>query len=156
MPAIGEMAPDFSLRNQDDEWVRLSDFLGQRVLLFAFPKANTSGCKKQACGFRDAFASLQLNNMVVLGISPDEPKVLKAWRDMEGLPYDLLSDREHVVLKSWGAWGERTLYGRTYMGVLRSHWLVDARGVVLDAQIAVSPLQSVRRALSAVAAAKAQ
>lgn len=147
MPAIGEMAPDFELPNQDGEMVRLSDFRGKRVILFAYPKAGTSGCTTQACGFRDAFPKIETANTVVLGISPDEPKDNKKWKEKENLPYDLLSDTEHQVLEAWDAWGEKSMYGKTYFGVIRSHWIIDENGVVIDVQNKVSPAKSIETAL---------
>ncbi|MCA9912939.1 MAG: peroxiredoxin, partial [Anaerolineae bacterium] len=111
MPAVGEKAPDFELPNQDGEMVKLSDFRGKRVLLFAYPKAGTSGCTTQACGLRDEFPRFEAANAIILGISPDEPKALRKWKDKEQLPYDLLSDPEHKVLEEWGVWGEKSMYG---------------------------------------------
>jgi thioredoxin-dependent peroxiredoxin len=150
MPAPGEQAPDFELLDQEGRSVRLSDYRGRKVLIFAFPRADTPGCTKQACGFRDAFPQIETNNAVVLGLSPDEPADLLKWKQKEGLQYDLLSDPDHQVLEAWGAWGERSMYGNTYMGVIRSHWLIDEEGRVLDAQVSVSPQQSVERALQAL------
>lgn len=148
MPVVGEKAPDFALLNQDGKTVRLSDFRGQKVVLFAFPKAATPGCTTQACGFRDQFPKIEVAQAVVLGLSPDEPGDLLQWKQVEGLPYDLLSDPDHAVLEAWGAWGEKSMYGKTYMGVLRSHWIIDEAGTVADAQIKVSPADSVARAVA--------
>lgn len=151
MPGAGQQAPDFELPNQDGKPVRLSDFRGKKVLLFAYPKAATPGCTTQACGFRDHFANIQLANAVVLGLSPDEPAALRAWKDAENLPYDLLSDPEHKVLEAWGAWGEKSMYGKTYMGVIRSHWIIDEQGIVLDEQLGVSPAKSIELATAFLA-----
>jgi peroxiredoxin Q/BCP len=150
MPTVGEVAPDFELPNQDGEMVKLSDFRGKRVLLFAYPKAGTSGCTTQACGFRDEFPKFEEANAVVLGISPDEPKALRKWKDKENLPYDLLSDPEHKVLEAWGAWGEKSMYGKTYFGVIRSHWLIDEEGKIIDEQLKISPKNSIERAVKAL------
>ena len=109
MPAIGQQAPDFELLNQEGQLLRLSDLRGQRVILFAFPKAATTGCTTQACGFRDNFPQIEAGDAVVLGISPDEPAALLKWKQEENLPYDLLSDPQHEVLEAWGAWGERSI-----------------------------------------------
>jgi peroxiredoxin Q/BCP len=147
MPPIGTPAPDFELPNQDGTLIKLSAFRGKKVILFAFPKANTSGCTTQACGFRDSLPKIEVANAVVLGISPDEPKDLKKWKDQENLPYDLLSDTEHRVLESWGVWGEKKMYGKTYMGVIRSHWVIDENGMILDEQLKISPTDSVEQAL---------
>ena len=151
MPAIGDMAPDFELRNQRGEMVKLSDFRGQKVLLFAYPKAGTSGCTVQACGFRDNFAQIETAEAVVLGLSPDEPEALEKWIEDESLQYDLLSDPEHQVLEAWQAWGERSMYGKKYMGVIRSHWIIGEDGVVLDEQLKISPKKSIEKALKFLA-----
>ncbi|MCY3907328.1 MAG: peroxiredoxin [Anaerolineaceae bacterium] len=150
MPAIGELAPDFELLNQDGESVRLGDLRGRRVILFAYPKAATPGCTTQACGFRDNYPQVEAGDAIVLGLSPDEPPALRQWIDDEGFPFDLLSDPQHEVLEAWGAWGERSMYGNKYMGVIRSHWVIGADGVVEDAQVSVSPKNSVKRALAAL------
>jgi peroxiredoxin Q/BCP len=146
MPAVGEVAPDFELKNQDGQTVRLSDFRGKKVVLFAFPKAATSGCTTQACGLRDNYPRLQTANAIVLGLSPDPPADLRKWKDDEHLPYDLLSDPDHHVLETWGVWGEKSMYGKNYMGVIRSHWVIDEEGRIADAQIKVSPTESIERA----------
>lgn len=152
MPAIGEMAPDFELPNQDGQMVKLSDYRGKKVILFAYPKAGTSGCTTQACGFRDEFPKIEAGNAVVLGISPDEPAALKKWKDDENLPYDLLADTEHSVLEAWGAWGEKSMYGKKYMGVVRSHWVIGEDGKILDEQLKVSPQDSVTKGVASISA----
>lgn len=150
MPAVGEKAPDFELPNQDGEMVKLSDLQGKRVVLFAYPKAGTSGCTTQACGFRDNYPKIEAGDAIVLGISPDEPKALKKWQEKEALPYDLLSDPEHKVLDGWGAWGEKSMYGKKFMGVIRSHWIIGADGTIEDEQIKISPKKSIEQALKAL------
>lgn len=151
MPSAGEIAPDFELKNQHGEAVRLSDYRGKKVLLFAYPRAGTSGCTVQACGFRDNFAQIETADAVVLGLSPDEPAALAKWIDKEKLGYDLLSDPDHQVLEAWGAWGERSMYGKKYMGVIRSHWIIGEDGAVLDAQMKISPKKSIEKALKFLA-----
>ena len=151
MPSVGEQAPDFELLNQRGEAIKLSDFRGKRVLLFAYPKAATPGCTVQACGFRDNFMRIETADAVVLGLSPDEPATLAKWIEDEGLQYDLLSDPEHQVLEAWSAWGEKSMYGKKYMGVIRSHWIIGADGTVLDEQLKVSPKKSIEKALKFLA-----
>lgn len=151
MVKIGETAPDFELLNQDGKTVRLSDFRGKKLILFAYPKAGTSGCTVQACGFRDEFPRFEGANAVVLGISPDAPRDLLKWKQAENLPYDLLSDPEHRVLDEWGVWGEKSMYGRKYFGVIRSHFIISEDGRIIDAQINVRPQESVQRAVRALA-----
>ena len=153
MPKVGEQAPDFELLNQAGQPVKLSDFRGQKVLLFAYPKAATPGCTTQACGFRDNFAKIENANAVVLGLSPDAPAALAKWIEKESLGYDLLSDPEHEVLEAWQAWGEKSMYGKKYMGVVRSHWIIGEDGTVLDAQVKVSPKKSIEKALKFLARA---
>ena len=130
MPDIGSQAPDFTLPNQDGAMVKLSDLRGSTVVLFAYPKAGTPGCTNQACGFADEFPRIEAAGAVVLGLSPDAPEKLKRWKLKKDLPYDLLSDPDHEVLERWGAWGEKSLYGKKYMGVIRSHWIIGPDGVM--------------------------
>lgn len=150
MPKVGEVAPDFELLDQDGNTVKLSDFRGKKVILFAYPAADTPGCTKQACGFRDNFLKVDTSNAVVLGISPDEVADLNKWKAKEKLPYNLLSDTTHEVLDQWGAWGEKNMFGKMSMGVIRSHWVIDEEGKILDERIKVSPEDSVKLAVEAV------
>lgn len=150
MLTIGETAPDFALSNQDGQIVRLSDFRGKKVVLFAFPKANTGGCNAQACGFRDEFEEFRAHNAVILGISCDGQAALKDWKISKNLPYDLLSDPTHEVVERWGAWGI-PLFGIINVPMVnRSYWVIDERGVLVAQQINVLPGTSVRKALDTV------
>lgn len=150
MLQIGDPVPDFELLNQDGNPVRLSSFRGKKVILFAYPKASTPGCTTQACGFRDQFPKVQTSNAVVLGISADAPKDQLKWKQRENLPYDLLSDPEHSVLESFGAWGEKSMYGKKYMGIVRSHWVIDEAGSLAAVELGVSPKDSVEKAIAAL------
>ena len=142
---IGDMAPDFELINDEGNPVKLSDYRGQRVLLFFYPKADTPGCTTQACGFRDNFPIIEAAGATVLGISPDNPEKLAKWREKMGFPYNLLSDPEHKVAEAFGVWGEKKLYGRAYMGIIRSHFVVDADGKFEDVQFKISPKKSIEK-----------
>jgi peroxiredoxin Q/BCP len=148
MLTIGQPVPDFTLPDQDGQPLSLSGLRGQKVIIFAFPKADTPGCTTQACGFRDALPRLQTQKAVVLGVSPDEPAALKKWATKQNLTYRLLSDPQAEMLSAWGAWGEKSMYGKTYMGVTRSHWVLDENGILLDAQYKVKPEDSVKKALA--------
>lgn len=150
MLTIGQPVPDFELLNQEGEKVRLSDFRGKKVVLFAYPKAGTPGCTNQACGFRDELPTIEKSNAVVLGISPDNPETQKKWHTDKQLNYDLLSDPDHQVLEAWGAWGQKSMFGNLFSGVIRSHWVIDEDGNLLDMQLKVSPKDSVSKAVKAL------
>ena len=150
MPTIGEPAPDFALPNQYEQIVRLSDFRGQRVVLFTFPQANTPGCNTQACRFRDEFPYIENLNAVVLGISDDSPADLLKWKQLKRLPYDLLSDTDHQVMQAWGVWGQNILGIATLPLGQRSYWEIDENGVIVDGQAGVRPVDSVMKALKAL------
>ncbi len=150
MIKAGDMAPDFTLTSAEGETVTLSDFRGQRVVIFFYPKAATPGCTRQACGFRDNLPRIQAANAAVMGISPDSPKELATWKEEEGFTYTLLSDPDHEVAEQYGVWGEKKNFGRTYQGIIRSHVVVGKDGRLEDVQINVSPEESVERALQAL------
>ncbi len=152
---IGAMAPDFTLTADTGETVRLSDLRGQRVVLYFYPKDDTSGCTTQACGFRDAYPQIEEQNALVLGISPDGVASHQKFKSKHNLPFLLLVDDDHSVAEAYGVWGEKKMYGKTYMGVTRSHFVIDADGTVLDAQVKVKPADSVSRALKTLDGASA-
>ncbi len=132
MPKLeaGEPAPDFTLPAADGSTVRLSDLRGRHVVVYFYPKASTPGCTTEACDFRDNLASLQGAGYTVLGVSPDRPGALGDFAKAESLPFPLLSDPDHAVLEQWGAWGEKTMYGKKVTGVIRSTVVVDPDGNV--------------------------
>src|SRR5581483_4476488 len=144
---VGDLAPDFELLSDQGAKVRLSDFRGKRVVIFFYPKDDTPGCTTQACGFRDNYPVIEEKNAVVLGISPDDEKSHQKFKTKFNLPFTLLVDSDHKVAEAYGAWGERTNYGRTYMGILRSHYVIDEAGKIADIQLKVSPTDSVERAI---------
>ena len=150
MLTIGQTAPDFELPNQDGRLIRLHDQRGKKVILFAFPKANTAGCTDQACGFRDVFPQIELSAGLVLGISADRPAQLAAWKTAKRLQYDLLSDPDHQVMSAWGAWGINLRLFKLPIAATRSFWVLDEQGILVAQQIGVSPLESVEKALAAL------
>ncbi|MGX2948385.1 thioredoxin-dependent thiol peroxidase [Frederiksenia canicola] len=125
---IGDLAPEFTLLDQNNSSVSLSQFRGKRVLVYFYPKALTPGCTTQACGLRDSKAELDELNVVVLGISPDQPKKLAQFVEKKGLNFTLLSDPEHQIAEAFGVWGEKKFLGKTYNGIHRISFLVDASG----------------------------
>jgi thioredoxin-dependent peroxiredoxin len=143
--APGETAPDFTLRDQDGHQVSLSSFRGQRVIVYFYPAAMTPGCTKEACDFRDNLSDLNHAGVAVLGISPDQPSKLARFRDKEGLTFPLLSDPDHGVLEAYGAYGEKKLYGKTTVGVIRSTFVIDADGIVEKAMYGVKATGHVAR-----------
>jgi len=131
---VGDKAPAFSLPDADGNTVKLSDFKGRKVIVYFYPAASTPGCTKQACDFRDSLAQLNDGGLDVIGISPDKPAKLAKFRDAEGLTFPLLSDPDREVLTAWGAFGEKTMYGKTVQGVIRSTFVVDEKGAIEVAQ----------------------
>ena len=129
----GTPAPAFTLHNQDEQPVALSDFAGQKVIVYFYPAASTPGCTTQACDFRDNINSLRALGFAVLGISPDEPKKLKKFQEKEGLNFELLSDPDNSVQQAYGAYGKKSMYGKEYMGTIRSTFVVDETGKVSHA-----------------------
>lgn len=150
---VGDLAPDFELTTDSGATVKLSDFRGRRVVLYFYPKDDTSGCTTQACGFRDAYPVIEEQNAVVLGVSPDGVKSHQKFKTKYDLPFTLLVDEDHAVAEAYGAWGEKSMYGKKYMGVIRSHFVIDEQGRIADAQVKVSPTDSVARALATLEAA---
>ena len=133
----GDTAPDFTLPTDDGREVSLSDLRGRKVIVYFYPAAMTPGCTTQACDFTDSLSSLQAQGYDVLGISPDSPAKLAKFRERDGLTITLLSDADRSVMKSYGAFGEKKLYGKTVEGVIRSTFVVDEQGKVALAQYAV-------------------
>ena len=127
---IGSPAPAFSLEDQQGGTVSLAELRGSRVILFAYPAAMTPGCTKEACDFRDSLEPLHAAGYVVLGISPDDTEKLRRFAERDGLTYPLLSDPDHRVLTAYGAFGEKQNYGRSYIGVIRSTFVIDESGAI--------------------------
>ncbi|MDO4909380.1 MAG: thioredoxin-dependent thiol peroxidase [Corynebacterium sp.] len=126
----GDKAPEFSLPNDQGGTTSLSDFAGQRVLVYFYPRANTPGCTKEACDFRDSLAPLNDLGIAVVGISPDKVEKLQKFREDHELNFPLLSDADKTVMQEWGAFGEKKNYGKIVQGVIRSTFLVEADGTI--------------------------
>ena len=139
MIETGTQAPDFTLPDQDGTDVKLSDFRGQTVVLYFYPKADTPGCTTQACGIRDHRADYEAVGAVVLGVSPDTVKDVKKFADKQSLNFRLLADADHSVCDLYGVWGEKSMYGRTYWGAIRSTFIIDAGGSVVHVIPKASP-----------------
>jgi peroxiredoxin Q/BCP len=146
--APGDPAPDFTLPDADGHEVALSSFRGQRVIVYFYPAALTPGCTKQACDFRDNLADLNAVGITVLGISPDKPAKLAKFRDKEGLTFPLLSDPDHAVLQAYGAYGEKVLYGKPTVGVIRSTFVIAPDGTIEQALYGVKATGHVARLLT--------
>ena len=143
--AAGDTAPDFTLPDADGNEVSLKSLRGRRVIVYFYPAAMTPGCTKQACDFRDSLEHLAAAGVDVLGISPDSPAKLARFRDRDQLTFPLLSDPGHEVLEAYGAWGEKTMYGRTSLGVIRSTFVIGADGTIEKAQYGVKATGHVAR-----------
>jgi peroxiredoxin Q/BCP len=144
----GDRAPAFHLADQHGEKHRLSEFKGSKVMVFFYPKANTPGCTTQACGLRDVAGDI--GDTVILGISPDMPDKLASFDEKHSLGFTLLSDPEHAVAEKYGVWGEKKLYGKSYMGIIRSAFLLDEQGKVAHAWYKVSPKDTPKKLLAAL------
>ena len=149
--AVGDRAPSFSLSDADGNTVKLSDFTGRKVIVYFYPAASTPGCTKQACDFRDSLAELNEAGLDVIGISPDKPAKLAKFRDAEGLTFPLLSDPDREVLTAWGTFGEKTMYGKTVQGVIRSTFVVDENGKIEVAQYNVKATGHVAKLITDLA-----
>jgi peroxiredoxin Q/BCP len=144
----GHAAPAVSLTNQHGETVSLNTYRGRRVLIFFYPRANTPGCTQQACGLRDVAG--QVGDTAILGISPDTPSAQKKFDDKFELGYPLLADVDHQVAEAYGVWKEKKNYGKTYMGIERSAFLVDAQGLIEQAWYKISPKDTPVKLLEAI------
>jgi thioredoxin-dependent peroxiredoxin len=147
----GRPAPDFSLTSDSGEVVSLSDLRGRPVVLYFYPKDDTPGCTAQACGIRDVWGEFQRTDAIVLGISPDTPSKHVTFREKYDLPFTLLSDTEHEVAEKYGTWVEKTNYGKSYMGMERSTFVIDADGNVAKIMRKVKPAEHADAVLAALA-----
>jgi peroxiredoxin Q/BCP len=146
----GDKAPTFTLLDQSGKKVKLSDFKGRKVLVYFYPRADTPGCTTQACALRDA--APQIGDTAVVGISPDTPAKQAKFDTKYSLGFPLLADEDHAVAEAYGVWGEKKNYGKTYMGIIRSAFLVDEKGKIAEAWYKVSPKDTAGNLLKALAA----
>lgn len=129
-PEIGKKAPSFTLQNQKGESVKLADFKGQRVVLYFYPKADTPGCTTQACSIRDRAKDYKKAGVTVIGVSADEPEKLAAFKKKYKLPFDLLGDPSKKMIERYGQWVEKSMYGKKYMGIQRSTFIIGPTGKI--------------------------
>jgi peroxiredoxin Q/BCP len=152
VPQEGTKAPDFKAIAHDGSLVRLSDFKGRPVVLYFYPKDDTPGCTVEACGFRDSHARLRRHKAVVLGVSPDSPLKHEKFRATFQLPFTLIADEQHELAEKYGVWREKSMYGRTYMGIARTTFVIDATGRIAKVFETVKPKGHNEEVLAAVAA----
>jgi peroxiredoxin Q/BCP len=146
----GDKAPAIDLLDQHENRVQLSSLKGRKVLVYFYPKADTPGCTTQACGLNDVLGDI--GDTVVLGISPDQPSKQLKFAEKYSLGFQLLSDPEHAVAEAYGVWGEKKNYGRTYMGIIRSAFLIDEQGKLAEVWYKISPANTPKNLLAALAA----
>lgn len=154
MPTVGEMAPDFTLTAHDGSEVALSSLRGRPVVLYFYPKDDTSGCTTQACGIRDAFPRFEALDAVVLGVSPDPVKSHVKFREKYDLPFTLLADTEHAVAELYGVWKEKSMYGRKYWGNERTTFLIGADGRITHVFPKVKPAEHAKKVEEALGEAR--
>ncbi len=147
---IGDLAPDFELLSDTGEQVKLSGLRGKKVIIYFYPKDDTPGCTTQSCGFRDSYPLIEEKNAVVLGISADGEKSHAKFRSKYDLPFTLLVDDQHTVSEAYGVWAEKSMYGKQYMGIERSHFVVGEDGALIEVAVKVKPEESVQRAVAAL------
>lgn len=128
--ALNKPAPNFSFE-RNGTTASLGDFLGKKIVLYFYPKDNTPGCTQQACDFRDSFSRIEATGTAVLGVSPDSLRSHETFRTKHNLPFTLIPDENHSIATSYGVWAEKSMYGRTYMGIVRTTFLIDEKGVVI-------------------------
>jgi len=150
--SAGDKAPAFTLLDQRGEKVKLSDFKGKRVVVYFYPKADTPGCTTQSCELRDHRKDLTKLGASVIGISPDSPARQAKFDTKYKLGFPLLADEDHAVAEKWGVWGEKSMYGRKYQGIIRSAFVIDEKGKIADAFYKVSPKATFTRAQEALQA----
>lgn len=151
---VGSKAPAFSLKNADGKTVKLSDFKGKKVVIYFYPKDMTPGCTTEACAFRDDYAQLKKRNVEILGVSADDEKSHQKFAEKYSLPFPLLSDPDHSMIEKYGAWGEKSMYGKKYMGIKRMTYIIDEDGKVAHVFAKVKPETHSREVIEKVESRK--
>ena len=146
----GSKAPAFNLIDQTGSKVKISDFKGKKLLVYFYPKADTPGCTTQSCNIRDARPDFEGLGVDVVGISPDKPEAQKKFDDKHSLGFPLLSDTDHKVAEAYGVWDKKSLYGKTFMGIIRSAFLIDEKGKIVGAWYKISPKDTVPKVMNAL------
>jgi peroxiredoxin Q/BCP len=147
---VGDPAPDFTAATDSGGTLRLGDLRGKRVVIFFYPKDDTPGCTTQACSFRDQYPVIEEKNAVVLGVSPDGAKSHQKFKSKYNLPFTLLVDEDHAIAEAYGVWAEKSMFGNKYMGIERSHFVIDEQGNLIDVQVDVKANASAALALEAL------
>lgn len=147
---VGDPAPDFTAVTDGGETLRLSDLRGKRVVLYFYPKDDTPGCTTQACSFRDQYPLIEEKNAIVLGVSPDSAQSHRKFKTKFNLPFTLIVDEDHAIAEAYGVWVEKSMYGKHYLGVERSHFVIDEEGKIISAEAKVKADQSAALALEAL------
>ena len=137
----GDQAPNFTLKNEQDQDITLGDFKGKKVVLYFYPKDNTPGCTKEACSFRDVYDDILDAGAVVIGVSKDSASLHQKFKEKHNLPFYLLSDPDHSVIESYGSWQEKKMFGKTSMGIVRSTFIIDENGIIIKTYEKVKPDQ---------------
>ncbi|MEJ2012959.1 MAG: thioredoxin-dependent thiol peroxidase [Anaerolineales bacterium] len=150
MPKAGEKAPDFKVLNDEGETVRLSDYRGKELVLYFYPRADTPGCTKEACAFRDDYSAYEKAGVTILGVSPDTVVAQAKFKQKYDLPFSLLADEDHAISSAYGVWGLKKFMGREYEGVLRTTFLIDKEGVVRQVFEKVKPAEHSQEILAAL------
>lgn len=150
MLEVGSKAPDFELFNQDGEQIKLSDYKGKKVILYFYPKDNTSGCTKQACAFAENYPQFQEKDAVILGVSKDSVASHKKFSEKFNLPFTLVSDPELIAIQAYDVWKEKKMYGKTYMGVERTTYLINEDGMIEKAYAKVKPALNANQMLDEI------
>ena len=150
MPKAGDQAPDFAVLNDEGEQVKLSDYKGKNIVLYFYPHADTPGCTKEACAFRDDYSAYEQAGVTILGVSPDSVKAQAKFKQKYGLPFSLLADEDHAISEAYGVWGLKKFMGREYEGVFRTTFLIDEQGIVRRVFEKVKPAEHSQEILAAL------